>query len=86
MKTIKEIFLEAVNVQAENEGILEVPEGKKVNELGLDHFVKLAKKKGLAPVAKALVNLERWNKDQNKELSAWAKDMIQKLHDAMGEK
>lgn len=56
-------------------GILEVPEGKDVDELGKEHFISLAKDKGLEPIVRALMNLYRWNKNDNPDLSKWAKDM-----------
>ena len=60
-------------------GILEVPNGKDVQSLGLKHFKALAKKKGEGAVSKALMNLHRWNKSKNPELSSWAKNMQEKL-------
>lgn len=76
MKTFKEILNEATDVKkikVTNPGILEVPEGKNIMSLPVSHFVALAKKKGLAPIVKALLNLYRWNENDNPKLSAWAK-------------
>ena len=70
---------EAANIDAKNPGILEVPDGKKVDELPQSHFEKLVDKKGYAEVIRALTNLEVWNKDKNKSLSLWASNMADKL-------
>lgn len=67
------------NIKVENPGILEVPEGKKVDELPQSHFEKLINKKGYAPIIKALTNLETWNKNKNPKLSKWASNMADKL-------
>lgn len=46
METFVDILREqTVKVKVEHPGILEVPEGKEVDDLPLDHFVKLANKK-----------------------------------------
>ena len=66
-------------IEVKHEGILEVPEGKNIEDLPIKHFQKLIDKKGYEAVIKALTNLEVWNKNKNKELSSWAKGMIQKL-------
>ncbi|MFW6129859.1 MAG: hypothetical protein ACOC56_01670 [Atribacterota bacterium] len=60
-------------------GILEVPEGKDVADLPLEHFVKLAKNKGVDAIVKALMNLYRWNKNDDPPLSKWAKNMQERL-------
>lgn len=61
-----------VKIKVEHPGVLEVPEGKKVNELPLSHFKKLIKKKGWSEISKALINLKVWNKNDDPELSKWA--------------
>jgi hypothetical protein len=61
-------------------GILEVPEGSSVMDLGYEHFEDLAKSKGLGAIVKALLNLERWNSKSNPKLSSWARGMINQLH------
>ena len=71
---------ETPNIEVKHEGILEVPEGKKVDELPYSHFEKLAKKKGLSKITRALNNLQVWNKNDDKELSKWAGNMIDKLN------
>lgn len=70
---------ESANIDVKNPGVLEVPDGKKVNELPQSHFEKLVDKKGYAEVIRALTNLEVWNKDKNKSLSSWASNMADKL-------
>ena len=71
---------EGVEIDVKNEGILEVPEGKNVDDLPLSHFEKLAKKKGLSKITKALNNIQVWNKNDDPKLSKWAGDMIDKLN------
>ena len=70
---------ESVNIETENPGVLEVPEGKNVEDLPIKHFVALANKKGLSTITRALNNLQVWNKNKNKPLSKWAGDMIDKV-------
>ena len=72
-------YTEAVNIETENPGVLEVPEGKNVEDLPIKHFVDIANRKGLSTVTRALNNLQVWNKNKNKELSKWAGDMIDKV-------
>lgn len=72
-------------IQAKNEGILEVPENKSVQDLPVKHFKSLIDKKGRTPIIRALTNLEVWNKNDNKSLSAWAKKMKKSL-EGYGEK
>lgn len=68
-----------VDVEVKNAGILEVPEGKSVDELPQSHFESLIDKKGYEAIIRALNNLAVWNKNDNKSLSSWAKDMMDKL-------
>jgi hypothetical protein len=70
---------ESVEIEVKNKGILEVPEGKNVDDLPMSHFEKLVKKNGLSKITKALNNLQVWNKNDDKKLSKWAGDMIDKL-------
>ena len=67
------------NIEVENPGVLEVPEGKNVEDLPIKHFVAIADKRGLSTVTRALNNLQVWNKNKNKPLSKWAGDMIDKV-------
>ena len=69
-----------VEIDVKHEGILEVPEGKNVEDLPMSHFEKLAKNKGLGKITKALNNLQVWNKKKDPKLSKWAGDMIDKLN------
>ena len=68
-----------VEIEVKNKGLLEVPENKNVDDLPLSHFEKLVKKHGLSKITKALNNLQVWNKNDDKKLSKWAGDMIDKL-------
>lgn len=72
-------YNEAVNIETENPGVLEVPEGKNVEDLPIKHFVDIANRKGLSTVTRALNNLQVWNKNKNKELSKWAGNMLDKV-------
>ena len=76
-KTIKE---QKADIEVENPGILEVPEGKNVEDLPIKHFVDIANRKGLSTVTRALNNLQVWNKNKNKSLSKWAGNMIDKVN------
>ena len=68
------------DIEVKHEGILEVPDGKNVDDLPMSHFEKLAKKKGLSKITKALNNLQVWNKNDDPKLSKWAGNMIDKLN------
>ena len=72
-------YNEAVEIEVKHSGILEVPEGKNVDDLPIKHFVDLANKKGLSKITKALNNLQVWNKNKDPKLSKWAGDMIDKV-------
>lgn len=76
---IMNAVFESANIDVKNPGMLEVPDGKNVDDLPMSHFEKLVDKKGYAPVIRALTNLEVWNKDKNKSLSNWASNMADKL-------
>lgn len=76
LRTIRE---QQTNIEVENPGVLEVPEGKNVEDLPIKHFVAIANKRGLSTVTRALNNLQVWNKNKNKPLSKWAGDMIDKV-------
>lgn len=75
---------EGANIEVKHEGVLEVPEGKSVTDLGVQHFVSLAEKKGYAEVVRALTNLQVWNKKSNPSLSSWASNMKKQLKEKMG--
>jgi hypothetical protein len=58
------LYEKGPKVEVEHEGILDIPEGKSFNDMPISHFKNLMGKKGRAPVMRALLNLERWNKDR----------------------
>ena len=64
------------DIKVEHPGILEVPEGKHFSDLPISHYKDLMKKKGNAPVMRALLNLERWNKEKNPSVAAKARKII----------
>lgn len=76
----KDNMMEGVEIEVKNKGVLEVPEGKTVDQLPMSHFEKLAKEKGLSKITKALNNLQVWNKNDDPKLSKWAGNMIDKLN------
>lgn len=70
---------QTANIKAENPGLLEVPKDKSVDELPVSHFKKLIDKKGRNAIIRGITNLEIWNKNDDPELSKWAKDMKTKI-------
>ena len=68
-----------VKIPVEHPGVLEVPEGKSVEDLPVSHFKKLIKKKGWPKVSRALINLKVWNREKNPSLSSWADRMQERL-------
>lgn len=68
-----------VRIAVKHPGILEVPEGKDVEDLPLSHFQDLIKKKGWAEISKAIINLKVWMRKSNPKLSKWADDNQEKL-------
>ena len=68
-----------VKIPVEHPGLLEVPEGKDVENLPLSHFQNLIKKKGWEKISKGLINLKVWNKEKNPTLSSWADRTQEKL-------
>ena len=68
-----------VKIPVEHPGVLEVPEGKNVEDLPYEHFAALAKKKGFGEISKALTNLHTWNKSKNPKLASWADNMQARL-------
>ena len=70
---------EAVEIEVEHSGLLEVPTGKEVDKLPQSHFQKLIDKKGYEAIIRGLTNLEVWNKNKNPKLSQWASNMADKL-------
>lgn len=78
------LYEQDVEIEVKNKGILEVPEDKNVDDLPMSHFEKLVKKHGLSKITKALNNLQVWNKNDDKKLSKWAGNMIDKLTKKFG--
>ena len=68
-----------VKIPVEHPGLLNVPEGKNVEDLPEEHFKDLIKKKGWEEISKALTNLQTWNKERDPKLSSWANKMQDKL-------
>ena len=68
-----------VKIEVEHPGMLEVPEGKNVEDLPMSHFQDLVKKKSYESIARALTNLIVWNKTKNPTLSKWADNMQNNL-------
>lgn len=79
LKLLKEAEKPKVKIPVSHPGVLEVPEGKDVEDLAYSHFQALAKKKGYAKIAHALTNLIVWNKTKNPTLSKWADRMQNRL-------
>ena len=75
-----------VKIPVEHPGVLEVPEGKNVEDLPYSHFAALVKKKGFGEISKALTNLHTWNTKQNPTLANWADKMQEKLAGEFEEK
>ena len=69
-------------IKSENPGITGLPEGawKKwsVGKL-VNHFISKAKSKGKPAISKAVMNIERWNKNDNPTLSKKARSVMNKL-------
>lgn len=75
------IVEETANIDVENPGLLEVPKGKSVMDLPVSHFKSLIDKKGRNAIIRGITNLEVWNKNDDPEISRWAKDMKSKIGD-----
>lgn len=67
------------DIEVKNPGILGVPDGKNFWDLPVSHFIDLAKSKGKGAIMKALLNLERWNKNDDPDISKKARAIIDKL-------
>jgi len=72
-------FLSAVNIKVKNPGILEIPEDKRFDKMPLSHYKSLMKKKGRAQIMRALLNLERWNKNDDPDIAEKARKLIDAL-------
>ena len=72
-------YFESADIKPKNEGILEVPKGKKVYDLPVSHFKNLIDRKGREAIIRAITNLEVWNKNDDPKISKWARDMKKSL-------
>ena len=66
-------------IEIKHPEVLEIPENKKFWQMPLKHFIALAKKKGYAPIARALTNLEVWNRKKHPEIAERAKNIRLRL-------
>jgi len=79
-RLLEECLLEQTDtIKVEHPGILGIPPDKYFWQLPLKHYISLAKKKGKSAIMKALLNLERWNKNRNPRISKEARAIIDKL-------
>jgi len=67
------------NIEVKHPGILSIPKGKHFWNVGLKHYINLARKKGKGAVMRALLNLARWNKNKNPKIAARAQKIINAL-------
>jgi hypothetical protein len=75
---------EEVEVKVKNPGVMDLPEGGFENwsiAKLVTHLDGLSKTKGKPEITKAVLNLERFNKNKNPELSAKAHSVMTKLSD-----
>lgn len=79
LKETRVLREQKVKIPVEHPGVLEVPEGKNVEDLPEAHFKALIAKKGWEEISRALTNLHTWNKEKNPTLSAWANKMQETL-------
>lgn len=70
---------QTIEINVKHPGLLEVPDGKNVDDLPMSHFEKLVQKNGLSKITRALNNIQVWNTNRNPKLSRWAHNMINKL-------
>jgi hypothetical protein len=71
-----------VKIKVKKPGVLDVPEGKNVDDLPYSHFLSVAKRKGFVAVIRALNNLNVWNRKKNPTLSNWADKMQDRISKA----
>lgn len=67
------------NIEVKHPGILNIPKGKHFWNVGLKHYIDIAKKRGKGAVMRALLNLARWNKNKNPKIAARAQRIIDAL-------
>lgn len=72
---------QTANIKAENPGLLEVPKDKSIMDLPVSHFKDLIDKKGRNAIIRGITNLEIWNKNDDPEISRWARNMKSKIGD-----
>ena len=72
---------QTANIDVENPGLLEVPKDKSVMDLPVSHFKNLIDQKGRNAIIRGITNLEVWNKNDDPEISKWARDMKAKIGD-----
>ncbi|MEM3827986.1 MAG: hypothetical protein QXP36_02050 [Conexivisphaerales archaeon] len=73
-----------VKIVIKHPGILEVPEGKLFWQLPISHYFTLVEKNGLAPIVRALANIETFNKRKDPDLRDKAHKIIEKLEKKYG--
>jgi len=66
-------------IKIKHPGILNIPDNKYFWQMPLKHYINLAKEKGKKAIMTALLNLERWNKKKNPDISKKASNIIDKL-------
>ena len=66
---LERVYEQPVRIKVKHPGVLEIPEESSVDKMPFSHFQALAKRKGLAPISRALTNLIVWNKEKNPTLS-----------------
>ena len=71
-----------VKIKVKKPGVLDVPEGKNVDDLPYSHFLSVAKRKGFTSVIRALNNLHVWNRKKNPTLANWADKMQDRISKA----
>ncbi len=81
MEEHEEVLMEqpAPDIKVKHTGILNLPDGKGFDGVGMSHYISLAKKIGKGPVAKAINNISRWNKNDNPEISKKAAKLMSDL-------
>lgn len=74
------IIIEATtDIKVKHPDILEIPEDKNFYDMPLSHYISLAKRIGKSAVMKALLNQERWNKNDDPDISKKARKIIDSL-------
>jgi len=83
----EQVMANTKDIKAKNPGIMEMPEGAwdrwSVKKL-VAHFTTMGKKKGKPETARAIMNIERWNKNRDPALSAKARSVMNVLKKSSG--